>query len=90
MDKDEKPPYSYANLIAQAINASNEKRLTLNEIYTYLLQVYPYFRKVTSTGWQNSVRHNLSLNKAFIKMPRRRNDSGKGAFWSIDPELEHS
>ncbi|KAI8074097.1 fork head domain-containing protein [Gongronella butleri] len=90
MGKDEKPPYSYANLIAQAINASKEKRLTLNEIYTYLLQAYPYFRNVQSTGWQNSVRHNLSLNKAFMKMPRSNQDSGKGAFWAIDRDLEHT
>ncbi|ORZ16885.1 fork head domain-domain-containing protein [Absidia repens] len=91
LGKEDKPPFSYANLIAQALNnASTDKRMTLNEIYTYLSTAYPYFKKVSSTGWQNSVRHNLSLNKAFIKIPRTNNDSGKGAFWTIDPKLEYS
>ncbi|CAO3587649.1 unnamed protein product [Absidia cylindrospora] len=91
LGKEDKPPFSYANVIAQALdNASTDKRMTLNEIYTYLSTAYPYFKKVSSTGWQNSVRHNLSLNKAFIKIPRTNNDSGKGAFWTIDPKLEYS
>lgn len=34
----EKPQISYINLIAQAIRASPNNRLTLNEIYTYLSQ----------------------------------------------------
>lgn len=83
-----KPPLSYACLIAEAINSVPDQRLTLNGIYTYLTDKYPYFRH-TKNGWQNSVRHNLSLNKAFMKIPRRSDEPGKGMFWAIDKNFAH-
>ncbi|KAJ2005500.1 hypothetical protein H4R26_001923 [Coemansia thaxteri] len=77
-----KPTYSYASLIAQAINETADKKVTLNGIYTYISANYPYYR-YTQNGWQNSIRHNLSLNKAFIRVQRADNEPGKGSYWAI-------
>ncbi|CEP15122.1 hypothetical protein [Parasitella parasitica] len=85
---DIKPPFSYASLIAQAINSTANKRMTLNGIYTFITTRYPYYQ-MASNGWQNSIRHNLSLNKAFVKVPRNDTEPGKGAFWTIDSTAEN-
>lgn len=83
--KDLKPPYSYATLIAQAIFSSEEEKLTLNSIYNWIMERYAFYRH-SQSGWQNSIRHNLSLNKAFQKVPRRTDEPGKGMKWQIAPE----
>lgn len=86
--RQEKPPYSYIALIVMAIQSSPDKRLTLSEIYTFLQQRFPFFRG-TYQGWKNSVRHNLSLNECFIKLPKGLGRPGKGHYWTIDPASEY-
>ena len=48
---DSKPPYSYAQLIVQAITMAPDKQLTLNGIYTHIPKIYPYYR-TADKGWQ--------------------------------------
>ncbi|XP_014277894.1 forkhead box protein F1-A [Halyomorpha halys] len=85
--RQEKPPYSYIALIVMAIQNSPTKRLTLSEIYHFLQQRFPFFRGPYQ-GWKNSVRHNLSLNECFIKLPKGLGRPGKGHYWTIDPASE--
>lgn len=49
--RDTKPPFSYASLIAQAINSTPTRKLTLNGIYQHITQHYPYYQ-MAQNGWQ--------------------------------------
>lgn len=76
----EKPPYSYAILICLAILQSNDGKLTLSQIYHWISSHFPYFQ-LKDSSWQNSIRHNLSLNDGFVKTVK--SSDGKGHFWQV-------
>ena len=83
-----RPNVSYAELITMAIESSPEQMLTLKEIYHWISSNYPYF-EMKKVGWQNSIRHNLSLNRCFFKVPRQEGTRGKGSFWKINYEFQN-
>jgi len=103
-NKHMKPSYSYAQMISQAILDTEDEKLNLNGIYTYIQDKYAYYRHQLGGGWQvsqavadycillrsdqkqNSIRHNLSLNKSFHKVARSTDEPGKGMKWCIHPD----
>lgn len=57
---EDKPPYSYAQLIVQAITSAQDKQLTLNGIYQFIMKNYPYYR-IGDKGWQVSMKEDFVL-----------------------------
>ena len=65
----QKPPLSFACMIFMSLESSPTKTLPVKEIYDWIQWKFPFYR-TAPTGWKNSVRHNLSLNKCFKKVTR--------------------
>ncbi|KAK4942572.1 hypothetical protein LTR10_017701 [Elasticomyces elasticus] len=59
---DDKP---YAMLIHEALKQAPGHRMMLRDIYDWFRQNTTKVQESGSNGWQNSIRHNLSMNKAF-------------------------
>lgn len=87
-DDGNKPSYSYAMLIGMAILRAPNRRLTLAQIYKWISDTFAFYRNSQETGWQNSIRHNLSLSKSFSKQERPKDDPGKGHYWVINAGFE--
>lgn len=62
---DSKPPYSYAQLIVQAICTAPDKQLTLSGIYSYITKNYPYYR-TADKGWQVRLAIPIKSSLEFI------------------------
>ncbi|OWR46779.1 forkhead box J3 [Danaus plexippus plexippus] len=48
--KHAKPAYSYASMIRLAISSSPNGKMTLNEIYNYICNAFPYYKEA-GKGW---------------------------------------
>uniref|UniRef100_A0A803VF05 Fork-head domain-containing protein n=1 Tax=Ficedula albicollis TaxID=59894 RepID=A0A803VF05_FICAL len=79
-----KPPYSYIALIAMAIANAAERKLTLGGIYKFITERFPFYRE----NPKKCIRHNLTLNDCFVKIPREPGHPGKGNYWTLDPAAE--
>lgn len=79
---------SYADLITKAIESTPDKRLTLSQIYDWMVKNVAYFKDKgdsnSSAGWKNSIRHNLSLHSRFVRV--QNEGTGKSSWWMINPD----
>ena len=82
----EKPDMPYQQLIIQALLASPSCSLSLRDIYTWIEVTYPYYLHDQNKSWKNSVRHNLSIQKAFKKVPREPESGEKSCLWELTSE----
>ena len=86
IESNERPKLSYSGMIAMAIRNLPDQKATLQEIYDWIMSAFPYYASVENQkGWQNSIRHNLSLNKAFYRTKQQAARLG-GGVWKIDPK----
>ena len=79
-----KPPYSYISLICMAIADTSEKKATLGQIIHYIETHFEYYRG--NKKWHGSIRHNLTINDCFVKLPRKVGN--KCCLWTIDPAFK--
>ncbi|XP_070151767.1 forkhead box protein O isoform X1 [Polyergus mexicanus] len=81
---------SYADLITQAITSAPDQRLTLSQIYEWMVQNVSYFKDKgdnnSSAGWKNSIRHNLSLHSRFMRV--QNEGTGKSSWWMINRDAK--
>uniref|UniRef100_A0A8D2AIR4 Forkhead box protein H1 n=1 Tax=Sciurus vulgaris TaxID=55149 RepID=A0A8D2AIR4_SCIVU len=83
----DKPPYTYLAMIALVIQAAPSRRLKLAQIIRQVQAVFPFFRD-DYEGWKDSIRHNLSSNRCFRKVPKDpAKPQAKGNFWAVDVSL---
>ena len=83
-----KPSMSYAQLIAEVLNNAPEKTLVLSDIYKAISTKYPYYELETQ-GWQNSLRHTLTLNKSFIREKKEVDSleyTKRGWLWKLSED----
>ncbi|XP_036597014.1 forkhead box protein H1 [Trichosurus vulpecula] len=80
----DKPPYTYLAMIALVIQAAPARRLKLAQIIHQVQALFPFF-KDDYEGWKDSIRHNLSSNRCFHKVPKDpEKPQAKGNFWAVD------
>ncbi|KAK4689454.1 hypothetical protein P7C73_g668, partial [Tremellales sp. Uapishka_1] len=87
-----KPPHPYHEMIRHAIEAAPDRKLQLAQIYSSIADRFPFFKTLDekkTSGWQNSIRHNLSLKKMFVRVNKvdgvPDDCGGKGGWWTVEP-----
>lgn len=63
----------YAQLIYDALMQAPGHRMLLRDIYEWFIENTKKPRESGTNGWQNSIRHNLSMNQVSPSYPNRKN-----------------
>uniref|UniRef100_A0A8D2J043 Fork-head domain-containing protein n=1 Tax=Varanus komodoensis TaxID=61221 RepID=A0A8D2J043_VARKO len=85
-----RPPLNYCTLISLALSSSTDSSLTVQEIYQFTRQHFPFFRTAPE-GWKNTIRHNLCFSSRFEKTTHFVCLEGnrKSRLWKLTPEGRH-
>lgn len=76
----------YAKLIYKALLSAPGHRMVLKDIYDWFIAHTDKSKNPSQKGWQNSIRHNLSMNGAFRKVEQSSpDDAKKGFVWLLEP-----
>lgn len=81
---DSKRRETWAELIGQAILSEPRRRMTLSEIYAWMIKNVEMCQQTpnvkSSEGWKNCVRHTLSVQPQFFRLQDRVD---RGCYWTI-------
>ncbi|XP_055385529.1 forkhead box protein J1-B [Condylostylus longicornis] len=86
MDTNEKPPFNYSQIIGMAMLENG--RMTLQQICSWIENKFAYYK--IRKNWNNSIRHNLSLQFCFRKINRNKYEKGKGGYWELAMDVTKS
>ncbi|EMC99522.1 hypothetical protein BAUCODRAFT_339570 [Baudoinia panamericana UAMH 10762] len=84
LDNVEQAELCYAKLLYWCLMEAPDYTMTLKDLYAWVKEHSQKARDPDNKGWQNSVRHNLSMNAAFEKAPPNPlHSSKKGSLWRL-------
>ena len=86
----EKPLLTNADLVVLALKSKPDLQMALNDIYTFIENMFPYFKNLEKNKWQNQLRHALTTQKSFVQDVNKvcqKNGSGrKSCAWTFKSE----
>ena len=86
----EKPLLTNADLIVLALKSNKDMAMVLNDIYTFIKKMFPYFKNLEKRKWQNPLRHTLTERKSFVqditKVCRKNGNGRKSCAWTFNSE----
>ncbi|KAL8850605.1 MAG: hypothetical protein Q9221_004475 [Calogaya cf. arnoldii] len=76
----------YAQLIFKALRSAPGHKMVLKDIYQWF-EKHTNKARSGSKGWQNSIRHNLSMNGGFKKVDHdlSTDEAKRGFIWVLEP-----
>uniref|UniRef100_A0A1I8GW87 Fork-head domain-containing protein n=2 Tax=Macrostomum lignano TaxID=282301 RepID=A0A1I8GW87_9PLAT len=91
-----RPPYSFSTLIYMALKSLKKSKMTLQEICDWIGAHFAFYGSSADQSWQSAVRYNLTLNRCFQRVPRRKDEAASrggsgsagscGGYWRLNPD----
>ncbi|XP_076081703.1 uncharacterized protein LOC143052534 isoform X3 [Mytilus galloprovincialis] len=79
----DRPPYTYASLVRQAIIESPKRQLSTSDIYSWTLRTFKHYEtEAHILTMKNNIRHALTAHDCFVRLP-----SDNQGVWAVDEEL---